>query len=189
MHCRSFAFSACLLVFCCSTAIGAPAAPEKDVGIAEWKQGSVEYALGHFPAAATHYEEAYRRLQDPALLFNVAQARRLAGQREGALAAYRAYLRTAGPNAPDRDLAHKRITELEAPSGAAGVPLAPPPTDAPSSLLDAPARSTADEKQTSWWLWGATGVLIVGAGVAAILVLANRTPDVIGGKDGAVVIK
>ncbi|HVX93768.1 MAG TPA: tetratricopeptide repeat protein [Polyangia bacterium] len=193
MYRRSIALAACLVALCCTNAIGAPAPPEKDAGLAEWKQGSVEYALGRFSAAAKHYEEAYRRLQDPALLFNLGQARRLAGQREGALAAYRSYLRTAEPNAPDRDLAQKRIVELEA-GGAAAVPLAPAPSDSSSSLLDAPAgsasaRSTADEGRTPWWLWGAAGALVVGAGVAAIFVLANRTPDVIGGKDGAVVIK
>jgi hypothetical protein len=194
MYLRSVALAVCFWGLSCSAAMAAPAPPEKDAGVAEWKQGSVEYALGHFPAAAAHYEEAYRRLQDPALLFNLGQARRLAGQREGALAAYRSYLRAAGPSAPDRDLAQKRIAELESALGAPGaVPLAPPPSDAASSLLDAPgtgaARAPADEKQARWWLWGAAGALVVGAGVAAMLVLANRSPDVIGGRDGAVVIK
>jgi len=191
MFIRSAALAACLWGLYCSTAMAAPASPEKEAGVAEWKQGSVEYALGHFPAAAVHYEEAYRQLQDPALLFNVAQARRLAGQRDGALSAYRSYLRAAAPNAPDRDLAQKRITELESTPGA--VPLAHAPADAPASLLDTQAASasrgsSADEKNTRWWLWGAAGALIVGAGVAAVLVLANQK-DIIGAKDGAVVIK
>jgi hypothetical protein len=166
---------------------------DREAGRAAWRQGSVEYALGHFAAAARQYEDAYRLLQDPALLFNLGQARRLSGAVEPALAAYRSFLRTSPPDALDRELAERRIAELEA-RGArlADVPSVAAPKTAPS-LLDSRATVAApdadDRPRRRAWLWGAGGAVLVAAGVATALVITSRTPDVIPGRNGTVVIK
>ena len=93
---------------------GARAGSVKEAARAEWERASVEYTLGHFEAAARSYEEAYRLLPDPGLLFNLGQARRRAGETEAAISAYKSFLRLSRPDAPDRGVAEKRIQELDA---------------------------------------------------------------------------
>ena len=50
-----------------------------------FKKGSAHFAIGEFAEAAEEYQAAYRLKQDPALLYNAAQAFRLAGKNEKAL--------------------------------------------------------------------------------------------------------
>ena len=57
-----------------------------------------EYILGHWPDAIRAFEEAYRLTGDPALLFNLGQAHRMAGHTADALRFYKIYLAEA-PNA------------------------------------------------------------------------------------------
>jgi tetratricopeptide (TPR) repeat protein len=122
------------------------------------RRATIEYNLGHFDEAVTEYEAAYKLALDPAMLFNIAQAHRLGGHPERALAAYKAYLRTAPPGARGRKQAEKWRDELErahptpaapageAPSDTAGAsptgrtptPFAPPPT---GTAAPAPAAS------------------------------------------------
>jgi tetratricopeptide (TPR) repeat protein len=56
-------------------------------------QAKVHYDLGEFEKAAEEYTEVYRLRPLPALLFNIAQSYRQAGQYEKARQFYRAYLR------------------------------------------------------------------------------------------------
>ena len=65
------------------------------------QRATVAYNLGHFDEAVEAFEAAYKLVLDPALLFNVAQAHRLGGRPERALATYKAYLRTAPRGAGD----------------------------------------------------------------------------------------
>jgi tetratricopeptide (TPR) repeat protein len=58
-----------------------------------YHRGTVAFNLGHYEEAAGEYEEAYRLKDDPALLYNIAQARRLAGNRREALRSYKTFLR------------------------------------------------------------------------------------------------
>src|SRR5665213_2455300 len=51
------------------------------------------FGLGHYAEAAEKYEQAFSIHPDPALLYNCAQAYRLAGNRARALELYRNYLR------------------------------------------------------------------------------------------------
>src|SRR6266542_1201984 len=46
-----------------------------------YQRGSSEYALGHYDSAATLFEESFAQSNEPALLFNAAQAHRLAGHK------------------------------------------------------------------------------------------------------------
>lgn len=77
------------------------------------QKGHVAYNLGHYSEAAECYEKAYRFVQDPALLFNVGQAWRLANEPEKAISAYKGYLRTAGDKGPNRKMAEEHIADLE----------------------------------------------------------------------------
>src|SRR5947209_5865949 len=74
--------------------------------------GRREYNLGHWSQAVTSFEEAYRLSGDAALLFNLAQAHRQAGQGDEALHFYKAYVREQ-PDGPNRAVAEKQISELK----------------------------------------------------------------------------
>lgn len=64
-------------------------------------RGTKLYDLGHYLEAAAEYERAYEAKESPALLYNLGQAYRLAGEHQKALGAYRSYLRHL-PEAPNR---------------------------------------------------------------------------------------
>jgi hypothetical protein len=76
-------------------------------------KATAAYNLGYYEDAARHYEEAYRLILDPTLLFNIGQAYRLAGKPERAITAYRSFLRTESGDATTRALVEKRIQELD----------------------------------------------------------------------------
>jgi tetratricopeptide (TPR) repeat protein len=157
-------------------------------------RGTAEYRLGYYDKAASLYEEAYRLLPDPALLYNVGQAYRMAGQRDEALNAYKSYLRTSAPEAPNRDFARKRIEELEAagaaPASALTRPVQLQPTDmpvGPPTLVGSPTAAHDQPRSRRWWLWGAVGALVVG-GVATAVILASRPLDPSRGSAGIEVV-
>jgi tetratricopeptide (TPR) repeat protein len=95
------------------------------------------FGLGHYAEAAEKYEAAFSIHPDPALLYNCAQAYRLAGNRARALELYRNYLRLY----PDRSNAEEARSQVGALSKAIEddkqAALAPPP--APSVIAPAPA--------------------------------------------------
>ena len=133
---------------------GVSAESDKNAARAEWRQGNVAYNLGHFDDAAKHYEAAYKLVQDPAFLFNIAQSYRMGGKLVQALDLYRAFLRTTGADAQNRDTAEKFVQEikrkLEEKKEAA--PIAPPeavpakePTPAPLTTPPPPAAATPAE--------------------------------------------
>lgn len=126
-------------------------------------QAKVHYDLGEFEKAAEEYTEVYRLRPLPALLFNIAQSYRQAGQYEKARQFYRAYLRENpdGETSVAVRRALKEIDELlakekktkEAPPagvqqppsemagrGQPGAPVAPtPPPGAAAAQAPAPA--------------------------------------------------
>jgi tetratricopeptide (TPR) repeat protein len=174
----------------------------KDDARQECERGTIEYTLGNFAGAIAHYERGYRFLHDPAFLFNLGQAHRQAGAYEAALATYRSFLRTSPPDAPNRELAEKRIRELAAKLDSADLVPRPAPGPVPLPAVSPPTTSAArsstlltksvpdeDHSATHWWLWGAAGSVVVATGVAAILVLASRPQEVIAGNEGTAVIK
>jgi hypothetical protein len=124
-------------------------AETKEAAREEWRQGNTAYNLGHYPDAVQHYEAAYTLVQDPAFLFNIAQSYRLANLPDQALERYRAFLRTAAADSPNRDIAQKFIDELkrkteakkeDAVAPARPEPAAPPPAGGvPATAAPAPA--------------------------------------------------
>ncbi len=132
-----------------------------------YQQGQAHYAVGEYEAAAEAYQSAYKLKQDPALLFNAAQAQRLAGNLDRALTLYRNLLRFH-PNVANRAEVESRISQLEQQiEEARAAKMAPPPpapvpppvgeghpptagtTEAPPVLTAVPAPSEPRRPSTS----------------------------------------
>src|SRR6476659_5013199 len=77
-----------------------------------YQKGTAFYDLGRYADAIREFEAAYELKNDPALLYNLAQSNRLAGNAEQALRLYKTYLRYV-PKAPNRAEIEERITTLE----------------------------------------------------------------------------
>lgn len=78
-----------------------------------YRRGTNAFNLGHYLDAVKEYELAYQLKEDPALLFNIAQAYRLAGENESAMRVYKSFLHQV-PDSPQRPEVEKRIAELRA---------------------------------------------------------------------------
>jgi tetratricopeptide (TPR) repeat protein len=148
-----------------------------------YAEGKVEYAQGRFVEAIELFERSYALSSAPALLFNMAQAHRLAGPEHcaEALALYKSYLE-ALPEAENRREVEERITELDAcakpplpaataepavsSSEATGLPhvtdLTVPPPPAP---LGTPAKEQKAGRRT-----GSLGPILLASAAAASLI-------------------
>jgi tetratricopeptide (TPR) repeat protein len=159
------------------------------------------YALGRYGDAATYYEKAFEAKPLPELLYNAAQANRLAGNKKRALELYQNYLRVFGPTVSNAVEVNKHIEALKKAidsdnSAASSPPLAPapmpPPGAAPPDLRVASAPATpapplaapeapADRPiYKKGWFWGViSGVAaVLIAGVAVAVVLSGGSPVV-----------
>jgi tetratricopeptide (TPR) repeat protein len=152
------------------------------------------YDLAEYEAALREFKEAYRIVDDPAFLFNIAQCHRKLGHATDAITFYKTYLRRA-PSSAHRAEVEKFIADLEAadavrPEAAApaapapppaaapqtSAPLAPPPASAPVALVAAPAQpapATDHPFYTRAWFWVVTGAVLAGA--ATVVVLSTRS--------------
>src|SRR5262245_31730041 len=77
-----------------------------------FQKGSKAFALGSYDEAVAEYSAAYRLRDDPALLYNIAQAHRLGGHAAEALRSYKMYL-TLMPRAPNREEVEAKVIELQ----------------------------------------------------------------------------
>lgn len=100
------------------------AADETSAAREHAQKGTAFMDLGKYNEAAAEYEAAYAEKQDPALLLNLAQAYRMAGNGNKAVFFYRKYLQHV-PKSPYRADIEDKIATLEK-SGATGS-VAPPP--------------------------------------------------------------
>jgi hypothetical protein len=128
-------------------------AEAQDVNVYEQK-ATTAFALGHFADAAESFEKAFELKPDPALLYNAAQAHRLAGNKERALTLYENYLRVYGTKERRADVgAH--IEELkQAIARDKAVATSPPTATAPvvagtPAPAPAPAPAPTPESQPS----------------------------------------
>ncbi len=142
-----------------------------------FERGSAFYDIGQYRDAAREYEEAYKLKNDPALLFNIGQAYRLGGDAQGALRAYKSYLRRS-PDATNRAVVESYIQKLQKQLEEPPPPAPPPPAPSPPPPVvivtrEAPAKTPPYKK---WWLWTIVGgVAVVGVGVG--LAVAYTTPN------------
>ena len=135
------------------TATAAPPSPEEKTKAREhYQKGLTHYDIKEYSDALAEFKNAYRVVQDPAFLFNIAQCYRKLGQDVEALDYYRNYLRRF-PTAPNRGEVERRIQEIErelatkapASSGTPPAVVAPapsrPPADTIKPLTPPPAAS------------------------------------------------
>jgi tetratricopeptide (TPR) repeat protein len=109
----SRAFLALGLTFVLLAATAPPARADATSEAREhYQKGTSFYDLGKYNDAVREFEAAYQIKNDPALLYNLAQSHRQAGNSEQALHFYRTYLRRV-PKAPNRAEIEGRIAQLE----------------------------------------------------------------------------
>jgi tetratricopeptide (TPR) repeat protein len=165
---------------------GAVAAPVDEARAVNDK-ATAAFALGRFSEAAAEFEKAFELKPDPALLYNAAQAHRLAGNKERALELYQSYLRVYGHGA-NRTEVEARVRELKqttakpAPvTGPPAQPVAPPPPASPPpaavSLVAQPAAPDDRAAPSRPLLWVAIGAAIVAAAVVTLLLVVKRDPE------------
>jgi tetratricopeptide (TPR) repeat protein len=75
-------------------------------------KGTKAFDLGAYDEAIAEYSAAYRIKDDPALLYNLGQAHRLANHPLDAIHFYRMYL-TKVPDAPNRDEVASKLADLQ----------------------------------------------------------------------------
>ncbi|HEY4395797.1 MAG TPA: hypothetical protein VGP64_17130 [Polyangia bacterium] len=182
-----------LLLLLVSSAVRA-----EDDAKAHYQKATAHFAVGEYHDAAIEYEEAFKLKQDPAILFNAAQAFRLAGENQKALLLYNNIVKlypgtqyakdskersqklvesgtsppaaTSAPEPPP--VAPSPVTPVAPPPTAAApvvVTPAAPPAGAPAAVISAPPSAAEDHPiYTRWWFWTAAGVVVVGALVAGI---------------------
>ena len=96
------------------TAAAGPAlADDRADARVHYDKATAAYALGRYADAAAEFEQAFTLKPDPAILYNAAQAYRLAGNKERALQLYRSYLRVYGRRAEHAPDVEWHIGELE----------------------------------------------------------------------------
>jgi tetratricopeptide (TPR) repeat protein len=167
-------------------------ADERTVAREHYSKGTKAFDLGLYDDAIREYMAAYQVIDDPALLYNIAQAHRLAGHSADALRFYRVYL-AKSTNADNRDEVQTKIEELQKlvdqerktqslpPAGAKQPTRTAEPAPASTSSA-APTAATVESapsgrgKQIAGIAVGAAGVALVATGIA-FGVLAKKTGD------------
>jgi tetratricopeptide (TPR) repeat protein len=91
---------------------GALTPPQKQEIRAHYQRASRDYDLGKFGEAIDEYQVIYEIDGDPVMLYNLAQAYRLAEQPEKAIQFYRRYLQRS-PEARNREAVEQKIAALE----------------------------------------------------------------------------
>src|SRR5450432_3997317 len=112
-----------------------------------YQRGTPGYDLGRYADAIKEFEAAYEIKNDPALLYNLAQSHRLAGNSEQALHVYRTYLRYV-PKVANRAEIEERIKQLDQLVAQKNAAQTAPPTQAiPAN--EPPATGTTAPPPTS----------------------------------------
>jgi len=146
------------------------------------------YALGRYAEAAPLFEKAFELKPVPALLYNAAQAHRLAGHAEQAVTLYESYLRMYGDPSRRAEI-EAHIIELKKAIAAQHAAATSPPTSPETSAVPpggatAPAATPSSETLTATaparpkpvykkpWFWAAVGggVLVVTGVIVGVAV-------------------
>jgi hypothetical protein len=176
----------CALVLLAIVAMmAAPARADEDAK-AVFTHGMTLFQQHQFAGAAREFERSFELRPDPAILYNAAQAHRLAGHNARALELYESLLRMYGDRIGEQQqiLEHVRqlraIVAAEPANGAApAAPAAPPPAltgaTASGDTLATPSTRRAPERRRRW-VWGvvAGGAALVIAGVTLGVVLGTQ---------------
>jgi tetratricopeptide (TPR) repeat protein len=147
---------------------------------ARFEAGSAAYALGQYATAAQEYEKAFQLKPDPALLYNAAQAHRVAGNKQRALLLYQNYLRVYGKQVSNREEVERHIASLKRAIDVEVQAQTSPPTTptqlGPNAPANAPASPDArpGERPTTPATGSATAPT---AAAPASATAPNLTPD------------
>lgn len=132
-----------------------------------YEKATSAFGLAKYDEAAAEYEAAFQVKPEPALLYNAAQAYRLAGKAPRAALLYRNYLRLYG-DAANADDARQHLAKLEtgvaAPADRLLAPSSVPPTPAgttPPLVLAHPAASSGGHSSSASPTRGAAGLALV----------------------------
>jgi tetratricopeptide (TPR) repeat protein len=150
----------------------APSQARVDEASKLYDAGSRRYALGDYAEAIELFRKAYELTDAPELLFDIAQAYRLAGNCPRALETYRHFVRLA-PASSHRQDAAARIEEL-APRCGAGVAAPPPaPVERAAPVSAPPPTPEARSSTRSRVTWILIGTSVASGLVAGGLYLWN----------------
>lgn len=185
----------------CFALLPTPSAHADDasrIAMEHFKKGTRAYDLGRFLEAAAEYEKAYEAKDNPALLYNLGQAYRGAGEHQKALNCYRAYLRNA-PDAPNREevtkfiealritIAMQKATAEKPPMGPMPEPKASATTTQPSPLPppkvepSPPPRVPDPQALATGRKLRIAGIVVGGVGAGALIaggVFAGQTASI-----------
>ena len=192
------AVSCVVAVACFAGARAAHAAPdESQLAVAKQHYAAATkfYDLAEYEGALREFKEAYRAVEDPAFLFNIAQCHRKLGHAQDAITFYKNYLRRA-PHAANKAEVERRIAELERAPTTAAPPADEPPAPVSPLVLDVPAPAPAKDRPADvtlvaapsptpapvaetpfykrGWFWIATGAVVAGV-AATVIVLGTRS--------------
>lgn len=137
--------------------------------------GSKHFELAEYQAAIADFKEAFRISDRPELLFNIAQAYRLANDCVQARTFYKTYLRRV-PDAPNAAKVKERIDELEACANQAAV--AAPPPDAAPVVVAPPIAPPIATRERTWKTkagFASLGAGALGVGVGVVFALRGRS--------------
>ena len=93
--------------------LAAPSPTDRAVARQHYEKAVTHFNLGEFADAAVEFREVYKVAPQPVLLYDAAQAYRLANDRPNALVLYQSYLHLA-PTTPHKTEVLGRIQELQA---------------------------------------------------------------------------
>lgn len=137
-----------------------------------YAQGKAEYAQGHYAQAIELFERSYALSESSALLFNMAQAHRLAGPAHcsDALALYKSYL-AAEPAVENKQEVEERIAELgDCSAGtAAETSAVSQPASSHSALAPMPLAPRREPPPVARRALPTGPVLVTGAGSALLV--------------------
>jgi hypothetical protein len=109
---------------------------------AHYQKATAHFAIGEYREAAAEYEAAFKLKQDPALLFDAAQAHRLGGDNQRALLQYKNVINLYPGSSYARN-AQERMEKLEQAMAAAAAGGGSGPVQVPSGAGGAPSAPAA----------------------------------------------
>jgi len=141
--------------------VGAQDKGGAEPGAAElYRRGREAYDRQDYAEAAELFTRCHARSGDPSLLFNIAQAERLAGDCAAAADHYRRFLAEV-PDAPNRADAEAKLADMERCAEARTPPPAPSsPPPAAAVVAPPPAPAAQSPSRAGLWAAGAGGLAL-----------------------------
>lgn len=153
-----------------------------------YRKATMAFELGAFDEAIGEYEEAYRLKDDPAILYNLGQAHRLAQHSTEALHFYKMYLSKV-PDASNRAEVESKIAALQqlvdqqraATSMPPTAPMRPAVPETATAAAPPPKPAAPPKpglaKKVSGIVVGVAGLGLVGTGIAFGVLAKNAGDD------------